>query len=837
MLMALPPSTRRFVTVLSFLVALIGWGSPDAQAQSVMQSVVEAQPVTESPKVRAQALQDVAGTDGVGVDGPLRRVGFTLAHIHRSYESHRAAGKSVRSFAVASPSVRVRNGIVAIDAIAREGRTAELLGALEALGLRSGARAGRLVSGRLPIAVIPDAAVLPSLHTARPVLVRTSIGAVTSQGVEAMRSEALRTNLETDGSGIRVGILSDSYNNFDPARGRPLTDESQDISTGDLPGEGNPNGFTTPVDVLDEADEGESDEGRAMAQIIHDVAPGAEMTFHTAFDGLANFAQGIRDLADGGAQVVVDDVLFLAEPAFQDGLIAQAIDDVVFGENVTYVTAAGNTARQSYEQTSDFSGGEGPIDGGRLHDFDPGPGVDRWQTFFVPQSVTVDFSFQWAQPAASVGGRGAASDLEMVITDLNGNVIEAARRPNVGGNPFEFVTFTNRGQFDADGDGEPDKRFLIGFELVDGPPPPRLKYIYFTDRGGTRPLEHDTQSPTLYGHPNARGALTTSASFFETTPAFDDTPPLVNDFAAVAGVPVLFDEVGNQLAEPELRRKPELTGPDGVNTTFFGNRAGDGDAFPNFFGTSAAAPHVAGLAALILSVRPEYAPGDVLDVLQRSAIDIVESTDEQTVGEGFDPVSGAGLVQGDRVTLVDLEVAELQAVSTNGTQVEVSWTQSAGGIASYRLEQSFLGGAFETVATVTSTGPGAYSQTLDVETVGVYDYRLQWTRTDGSEDAGLRTRARRELQQAVAFRGPYPNPAPGAFTLEVTVPRRQGVIILLYDLLGRRLGTVFSDVVNADRPRFIRIDAEDARRFGAGRYFLRVVGEDFDEAVPVTIVR
>ena len=148
----------------------------------------------EASRTEAQqtALRDVAGADLRGADGPLHRVGFALAQLHHAYRAHRGAGKTGATFDAPLPFARVREGTVAIDAIARGDDASQLLADLRALGLQEGAAAGRLVSGRLPLSAIPDAAGLSSLHSARPVLPVRRVGSITSQGVESIRSGPYR---------------------------------------------------------------------------------------------------------------------------------------------------------------------------------------------------------------------------------------------------------------------------------------------------------------------------------------------------------------------------------------------------------------------------------------------------------------------------------------------------------------------------------------------------------------------------------------------------------------------------------------------------------------------
>ena len=77
--------------------------------------------------------------------------------------------------------------------------------------------------------------------------------------------------------------------------------------------------------------------------------------------------------------------------------------------------------------------------------------------------------------------------------------------------------------------------------------------------------------------------------------------------------------------------KPEIVAPDGVTTTVPG--------FSNFFGTSAAAPHAAGVAALLLDLKPFLTPTQIYKTLENTAVNVG--------APGFDNDSGFGLIQAD----------------------------------------------------------------------------------------------------------------------------------------------------------------------------------------------
>src|SRR5258708_3826214 len=167
------------------------------------------------------------------------------------------------------------------------------------------------------------------------------------------------------------------------------------------------------------------DEGRAMLQIVHDVAPGASLAFYTAENGESGFAAGIAALAASGkAKVIVDDVGYFDEPFFQDGVVAQAIDKVV-GQGVAYFSAAGNDGSDAYDNTApSFSklSTAAPIAGEYLLNFDNSGATTVYAlSIDIPPlnpGQLVALVLQWDQPyvTGAPGSPGASSHLDLCVT-------------------------------------------------------------------------------------------------------------------------------------------------------------------------------------------------------------------------------------------------------------------------------------------------------------------------------------------------------------------------------------------------------------------------------------
>ncbi len=380
-----------------------------------------------------------------------RRLGQDLAVLFAEQDDYQKQGgfaATGRPFQTSRRLVELNDGLVTIDAVAA-GEAVSLLADLTRLGLQHGTHYGRVVSGRLPVAALDDLASLPTLAFVRAAHARTRAGSATSQGDVALRANVARSTLSVDGTGITVGVLSDS---FDCAG----TELAVDIASDDLPI------ATTIVDDSGCPDRG--DEGRAMAQLIHDVAPGAAIAFHTGMGGQATLAAGIDTLANEiGVDILVDDTFYLREPMFQDGIIAQAVDAAV-ALGVTAFSAAGNNGRRSYEQVFRSSGVSAVFDGD-AHDFDPGAGVDVYQSLSIPVGGEIVLSLQWDAPFFSVSGApGAPNDLDIcLMDDPPTTILICGQDFNVGQDAVETLSFFNDGTYGTD--------YNLVIEFFEGPTP------------------------------------------------------------------------------------------------------------------------------------------------------------------------------------------------------------------------------------------------------------------------------------------------------------------------------------------------------------------------------
>jgi hypothetical protein len=316
-----------------------------------------------------------------------------------------------------------------------------------------------------------------------------------------------------------VGIISDSFENQGSIE--------DDVATGDLPAD---------TIVVADAAGGESDEGRAMAQLVHDTAPGAGIRFHYATSSQAGFADAIDSLIEAGATVVVDDIIFPAEPAFQDGVIAKKVDEV-FAAGTPYFATAGNEARDAHYDT--FRAEASPGGSAIYHNFDAsGNGEQLTQTFTLGPDASVSFFLHWDEPLKSTGGAGPARQLFIEVDGVTDDIsTDGGGFDDVIGisDPLQGVTVTND---NTNGESR-DFTVSIYADVSDSKLPPTA-FKYFIFRSGELTLEstNGPKSGTLVGHANTDGSCTIGASAYKHfpsgakggTPPFGTSPPQINTF-------------------------------------------------------------------------------------------------------------------------------------------------------------------------------------------------------------------------------------------------------------------------------------------------------------------
>jgi hypothetical protein len=503
--------------------------------------------------------------------------------------------------------IAIAGGAVAVDVYV-SGDPEAAAKQLEALGMDVAATATDpvpLVEGALPLDSLAGAAKLGSTVSVLPVQGGgVDVGAATSQGVAAHNIPAAITAAGTNGTGIDVGVISDSINKV----GLGVAGSQ---ATGDLP--------ANTIVLKDDPGAGTIDEGRAMSEIVYDEAPGVnsiQFASGTVF-GAADKADSINLLKNAGVDVIADDIFYLSEPFFQDGVVSQAVDQAK-AAGVAYFASAGNRARQSWEGTYN-----------NLAGFENFSGGDLTQTVAtVPNGGFLQITLQWDEPWG-----GALTDIDALLRTSAGAALPGSA-PTGGadvnpatGLPREIVTWNNTSGGSV----------AVGLQIqrVSGTASPFMKYIARGNFGAFSVAEYPTNSNTI--NPDAASAAgSMSVAAVQATDPGTDTP---ETFSSRGPNTRLLDAAGNRLATPEVRPNPDLAASDGVSTTL-----SPASGLNPFFGTSAAAPSAAGIAAILRSENPSASVNEIYSQMTNPA-NAIDCTGSALIP---DPDCGAGFILADR---------------------------------------------------------------------------------------------------------------------------------------------------------------------------------------------
>ena len=454
------------------------------------------------------------------------------------------------------------------------------------------------------------------------------IGSATSQGVVAHAADKSH-GTGINGAGIKICVLSDGVNSLASRQ-----------ASGDLPA----------VDVV-VGQAGNGDEGTAMLEIIYDMAPGATLGFATAQGGQSQMAANIQTLrnAPHNCNIIVDDWTYFLEPAFQEGVIAQAVTTVT-NSGALYFSDAANSGNVAHGTSGtwegDFVNGGSvgtPISGveaGTLHSF----GANNYNTLTAVNTSFCFYALTWSDPMGA-----SANDYDLFILNSAGTAVafQSTTRQTGTQNPQEYVS--NCG-------------VATGMRIV---------VVNYQGTAAPRALRIDTERGRLtvgtngntFGHNGGVDTITTAAVNVATAgggvfvggagnpvESFSSDGPrrLFYTPAGAAITPgnLLFSTNGGTLLN-----KVDIAAADGVTTTTPG--------FTTFFGTSAAAPHAGAIAALAWSAKTTAPAATVRTALFASALD--------NEAAGRDVAGGVGIVMAPasvRAMLNALAVSESFAPAT-----------------------------------------------------------------------------------------------------------------------------------------------------------------------------
>jgi hypothetical protein len=468
------------------------------------------------------------------------------------------------------------------------------------------------------------------------------VGSRNTEGDVTHRSFPARAAFNVDGTGIKIGVLSDGVTNLAASQ-----------ASGDL----------GPVTVLP-GQAGSGDEGTAMLEIIHDVAPGAQLFFATAFGGITSFAQNIRALRAAGCDIIVDDVFYFVETPFQDGqapgvasntnggVVIQAVNDVT-ASGALYFSSAGNSGNLNDGTAGVWEGNfvdggptAAPLPAGSLHNF-------SGQNFNLLMAGSRLINLYWSDPLG-----GSSNDYDLFIVSADGTAVTASSTNIQNGtqDPYEQVF--------RDDQAPP---FAVGSRIVVVKKTGAAdRFLHLNTNRGRLSIATVGQT---HGHAAAANAFGCAATPAATAigPAPNPTGPFPNPFNSSNVVErfssdgprrIFFQADGTPITPGDvsatgglLRQKPDITAADGVSVTGVGG-------FPStFFGTSAAAPHAAAIAALLKSANLSFTTAQIRAALTSSAIDIETP--------GVDRDSGAGIIDA---------IAALQAIGVPTPTTTVSAT-------------------------------------------------------------------------------------------------------------------------------------------------------------------
>ena len=317
--------------------------------------------------------------------------------------------------------------------------------------------------------------------------------------------------------------------------------------------------------------------GAACAEIIHAMAPDAEL-FLAYYGGTeTGLGRAVDWLLAQGVDIISHSAGSSLGPMDGSGRQAKIVDNAV-AQGVVWVNASGNEGTEHYRGIFTDSNGDG------LHEFPDGTNAMAYRP---PTRGDATIILNWND------WEDHDQDFDLFLVNAQDETVASsgdAQTGQAGDLPVEGFRLTSL-----------DAATYFILIKADGATRP-VTFDLFALNGQ---IEFPSAAYSLSTPADARGSVTVGAMRWDTQE---------------------LEDFSSQGPTNDERLKPEIVAPDRVTTDSYAP-----DSFP---GTSAAAPHVAGAAALVLSAFPALAPNDVRDYLTTHALDLDVAGPDMATGFG-----------------------------------------------------------------------------------------------------------------------------------------------------------------------------------------------------------
>lgn len=606
-------------------------------------------------------------------------------------------------------------------------------------------------------------------------------GSVTTEGDLIHRTANVRNTYSQSGAGINVGIISDGVDTRASAQ-----------TSGDLPADGA--GLTVQSNTVG------GDEGTAMLEIVYDMVPSSGLYFHDCGANTVAFNSAIDALVSAGCKVICDDISWITEPFFEDGSVASHVASVLSGKNIIYVSSAGNAGGSHYQ--GDFY----PISSAPTqHDFSHGTSGYYYLYINMVAGSSVRVVLEWND---QFGASGNDYDLSLYSYAIPAYVATSTNRQTGTSNPLEFISYTATASSAGD--------FAIVVNKYSGVAKTLEVYIY--PSGSTSVYTKNiTPVDAIFGHPAVVGAIAVGA-------VRATTPNTIEYFSSQGPCTITYPS-------SIVRSKPDVVGTDGVSITGAGG-------FENpFYGTSAAAPHVAAVAAQIWAAFPGETGNQIRDAIKSSAVDLGTT--------GFDYIYGYG--RADALNAYDgllpVELTSFTASVENYNAVMKWATATETNNYGFEIErramnnQQLTANNWEKIGFVygngTSSATHSYSFTDQTVTSGSYAYRLKQIDNDGVYKYSSEAEATITAPKVFVLNQNYPNPFNPTTVISYQLPVSGYVSLKVYDLLSREVAVLVNETKEAGNYE-VKFDAS---KLTSGIYFMRLKSNGQQTIKKMTLVK